>query len=74
MDSSDEKLINIVLVGQPELNEILRELQCLPLLQRIGVRYQLQPLDLDETRNYVATRLRIAGTSSETPRPQGGAS
>ena len=61
METGDEKLINIFLVGQPELNEKLREVQYLPLLQRISMRYHLSPLDLDETRSYVATRLRIAG-------------
>jgi general secretion pathway protein A len=65
MESSDEKLINIFLAGQPELNETLREPQCLPLLQRISVRHHLRPLNLDETRNYVATRLTIAGASNK---------
>jgi len=61
METGDEKLINIFLVGQPELNEKLREPQCLPLLQRISMRYHIKPLDLEETRAYIATRLRVAG-------------
>jgi len=61
METGDEKLINIFLVGQPELNDKLREQRCLPLLQRISIRYHIPPLDLEGTRGYVATRLKIAG-------------
>jgi type II secretory pathway predicted ATPase ExeA len=61
METGDEKLINIFLVGQPELNDKLREQRCLPLLQRISMRYHIPPLDLEATRGYVATRLKIAG-------------
>ena len=61
METGDEKLLNIFLVGQPELNDKLKTPECLPLLQRISIRYHIPPLDLEETREYVATRLRIAG-------------
>lgn len=61
METGDEKLLNIFLVGQPELNYKLSRPQCLPLLQRISIRYHIPPLDLEGTREYVATRLRIAG-------------
>ena len=61
MESADEKLINIFLVGQPELNQKLLETRCRPLLQRITIRYNIPPLDMDSTRNYIFTRLRIAG-------------
>ncbi|HUT71356.1 MAG TPA: AAA family ATPase [Desulfatiglandales bacterium] len=61
METGDEKLLNIFLVGQPELNDKLTRPQCLPLLQRISIRYHIPPLDLEGTREYVATRLRIAG-------------
>ena len=61
METGDEKLLNIFLVGQPELNEKLRDPQCLPLLQRISIRYHIPPLELEGTRGYVATRLKIAG-------------
>ena len=63
METGDEKLINIFLVGQPELNEKLRQPRCMALLQRISMRYHIRPLDLEETRAYIATRLRIAGAS-----------
>jgi type II secretory pathway predicted ATPase ExeA len=61
METGDEKLINIFLIGQPELNEKLGEPQCLALLQRISIRYHIPPLDLEGTRGYMATRLKIAG-------------
>ena len=61
METGDEKLINIFLVGQPELNEKLSKPQCLPLLQRISMCYHIPPLDLKGTRGYMATRLRLAG-------------
>ena len=62
METADEKLINIFLVGQPELNEHLSEARCRPLLQRISIRHHISPLDLGETSEYVMTRMRIAGS------------
>jgi type II secretory pathway predicted ATPase ExeA len=61
MESAEEKLINIFLVGQPELNEKLNDPRCRPLLQRISIRYNISPLDLNGVRDYIAARLRIAG-------------
>jgi len=61
LETSDEKLINIFLIGQPELNEKLIDRRCLPLLQRISLRYHIPPLDREGTRGYVATRLKAAG-------------
>jgi general secretion pathway protein A len=61
LESADEKLINIFLIGQPELNERLSEPRCRPVLQRINNRYHLKPLDLNSTITYIATRLRVAG-------------
>lgn len=62
METADEKLINIFLIGQPELNEKLADPICRPLLQRISVRYHIHPLDLAATREYVLARMRIAGS------------
>ncbi len=64
METADEKLINIFLIGQPELNEKLSEPRCRALLQRVSVRHHIRPLDLDETREYVLTRLKVAGASN----------
>ncbi len=61
METADEKLINIFLVGQPELNETLKRPECRPLLQRIGIRYNIDTLDFKEVTNYMSKRLHIAG-------------
>jgi general secretion pathway protein A len=61
IESSTAKLLNLVLVGQPELADRLNEQSLRQLKQRITLRAQLTPLDLRETASYVAGRLRIAG-------------
>jgi general secretion pathway protein A len=61
METADEKLINIFLVGQPELNQKLGEVRCRPLLQRISIRHHISPLSLKETGEYIVTRLKVAG-------------
>jgi general secretion pathway protein A len=62
LETAEEKLISIFLVGQPELNDRLNEPRCRPLLQRISVRYHIPPLNVKETREYVMTRLKKAGS------------
>ena len=61
IEMDDEKLVNILLVGQPELNEKLSDFRCRALLQRIGIRYHVAPLGLQDTRKYMAARLKAAG-------------
>jgi general secretion pathway protein A len=63
MEFASEKLINIFLVGQIELNEKLRDPRCSAIQQSIKSRYQILPLDLKCTREYLATRLSIAGAT-----------
>jgi general secretion pathway protein A len=60
-ETSTVKLLNLVLVGQPELADRLNEQSLRQLKQRITLRAQLTPLDLKETAAYIAGRLRIAG-------------
>lgn len=57
----DRNLISIVLMGQPELRKRLSHRAYEPLRQRIGMQYDLGPLTLDETGEYLECRLRIAG-------------
>jgi type II secretory pathway predicted ATPase ExeA len=65
MEYANEKLMNIFLVGQPELNGKLSEPRCQGLLERISNRYHIPPLDFEGTRGYLATRLKIAGAKRE---------
>lgn len=61
LETSKEKILQIVLSGQPELEEKLRRPNLRQLRQRIGVRATLKPMRADEIRAYVETRLRTAG-------------
>ncbi|HVB98381.1 MAG TPA: AAA family ATPase [Candidatus Dormibacteraeota bacterium] len=61
LETSTEKLLQIVLAGQPELEEKLKLPQLRQLRQRINLRARLHPLTLEEARGYVGERLRIAG-------------
>jgi type II secretory pathway predicted ATPase ExeA len=65
LETSSEKLLQIVLSGQPELEEKLRHPQLRQLLQRITLRCRTSQLSLAETRGYVAERLHIAGANGE---------
>lgn len=59
----DQNLLSVVLVGQPELEARLDREAYAPLRQRIGMRYSLGPLSLEETIEYVEHRIRVAGGS-----------
>jgi len=60
LETNTAKLIQIILVGQPELDVILEQPSLRQLCQRISVRWRLVPLSANETREYVRHRLRIA--------------
>jgi type II secretory pathway predicted ATPase ExeA len=57
----DQNLLSVVLIGQPELEERLDRAAYAPLRQRIGMRYALGPLTLEETIEYIEHRIRVAG-------------
>ncbi|HEX5473167.1 MAG TPA: AAA family ATPase [Vicinamibacterales bacterium] len=61
IETPSEKLLPVVLIGQPELADRLNQPQLRQLKQRVALRCVLTPLDLRETAAYIATRLRIAG-------------
>src|SRR5450631_4140149 len=65
LETSTEKLLQIVLSGQPELEEKLKLPQLRQLKQRITLRCKTTPLSLEETFGYIGERLRIAGASGE---------
>ena len=62
-ETSTSKLLQIVLVGQPELNKTLAQPGFRQLKQRINMRYHLHPLSFTETKAYVEKRLRVAGAN-----------
>jgi len=61
LETEKEKLIQIVLVGQPQLRELLREKPLEQIRQRIAIRYHIKPLDQGEIAQYIAHRLSVAG-------------
>ena len=65
LETFTEKLLQIVLVGQPELEQRLKQPQLRQLRQRLTLRAKTHPLNLDETKSYISQRLRIAGSNGE---------
>jgi hypothetical protein len=65
LETASEKLLQIVLAGQPELSVKLNSPDLRQLKQRIGLRCNLDPLTMEETREYIDTRLEIAGLSQQ---------
>ncbi len=61
LETPTHKLLQVMLLGQPELDKILTQPRFLALKQRINVRYRLQPLNQKETGEYITRRLRVAG-------------
>jgi general secretion pathway protein A len=61
IETTTEKLLPIVLAGQPELADRLNHQSLRQLKQRVGLRCQLRPLDLGETGQYISARVRVAG-------------
>ena len=61
LETTKEKLLRIMLIGQPELAELLGRQDLRQLAQRITARYHLTPLDAAETGEYIAHRLQVAG-------------
>jgi N-acetylmuramoyl-L-alanine amidase/type II secretory pathway predicted ATPase ExeA len=64
-ETSNTKLLQIVLAGQPQLGEKLRQQHLTQLLQRITVVRQLEALSEEETAGYIRHRLKVAGHSGE---------
>jgi len=65
LETSTDKLLQIVLSGQPELEEKLKLPQLRQLRQRITLRCKTAPLTTEQTASYISERLRIAGATGE---------
>jgi general secretion pathway protein A len=61
LETTTQKLLHIILVGQPELKTLLAKPELRQLAQRITARFHLTPLTLSETQAYIRHRLKVAG-------------
>ncbi len=65
LETETEKLIQIILMGQPQLKSKLEMPNLLQFKQRVAVHYHLYPLDKEETRGYIRHRLALASNNSD---------
>lgn len=65
LETNTQKLLQIILIGQPELRDMLARSELRQLAQRITGRYHLCPLSQDESAAYVRHRLRVAGATTD---------
>ncbi|MBB6093348.1 general secretion pathway protein A [Povalibacter uvarum] len=65
LETASQKLLQIILIGQPELRVVLDRMELRQLAQRITGRYHLAPLSKSETASYVNHRLKVAGANGE---------
>ena len=64
LETATQKLLQIILLGQPELNDMLAKPELRQLAQRITARYHLDALDAVESKSYIEHRLFVAGAES----------
>ena len=69
LETATTKLLQIILIGQPELRDLLARPELRQLAQRITARYHLNPLSSEETAGYVKHRMRVAGATAEAFTP-----
>ncbi len=70
LETSERKLLQIILIGQPELRAMLARPELEQLAQRVIARYHLGSLTEAETGSYIAHRLAVAGAGAITPFPR----
>ncbi|MCA1768176.1 MAG: AAA family ATPase, partial [Idiomarina sp.] len=63
LETHDRKLLRVILIGQPELQDLLRRQELRQLAQRITARYHILPLTEQDTQRYIAYRLQVAGAN-----------
>jgi len=69
LETATTKLLQIILIGQPELRDLLDQPDLRQLAQRITGRYHLSPLSAEESAGYVKHRMRVAGATAEAFAP-----
>lgn len=65
LETEKEKLLHLILIGQPELKNVLAKESLKQLNQRIAVRYHIKPLNYEETVFYIFHRLNVAGANGK---------
>jgi len=65
VETQKEKILHVIMVGQPELNKTLEAPDMEQLMQRISLRYHMRALTESEAKTYVSYRLTVAGAKSE---------
>ncbi len=65
LETREKKLLQLILLGQPELNDKLAQQNLIQLAQRITARFHLKPLTAAETESYIKHRLHVAGFRGE---------
>ncbi|MDY0006038.1 MAG: AAA family ATPase [Spongiibacteraceae bacterium] len=70
INADRDQLVQIVLVGQPELFDILKRPELSQIAQRVSVEFHLEPLELSEVMGYIQHRLEVAGTQREIFQPE----
>jgi type II secretory pathway predicted ATPase ExeA len=61
LETQKEKLLHVILVGQPQLNDLLESSELEQLLQRVRLRFHIKALSIEETADYIVHRLSVAG-------------
>lgn len=64
LETQKEKILHIVLVGQPQLNDVIEAPEMEQLLQRVRLRFHIKTLSEQDTRSYIAHRLHVAGAGN----------
>src|SRR5690242_5428844 len=70
LETRKEKILHVILVGQPQLSDMLDHAEMQQLMQRVKLRYHIRALSEQEVSDYVRHRLRVAGASNRTLFPQ----
>ena len=70
VNASKEYLLHLILVGQPELREMLQQQGLRQLAQRVSAAYHLEPLSVKEAREYIKYRLQVAGATESIFSPK----
>lgn len=70
LETAEQKLLQIILIGQPELKNTMSRKDLRQLAQRITTRFHLQPLNKSETQKYIQHRLSVAASHKENRQPQ----